>query len=40
MEGLKNYGRYFDLEFDDIFKVKIDLNKAIKYTVGRTEIYA
>ena len=28
MEGLKNYGRYYELNFDDIFQIKIDLNKS------------
>ena len=28
MEGLKTYGRYFELNIDDIFALKIDLNKT------------
>ena len=26
MEGLKKYGRYYELNIDDIFNLKIDLN--------------
>lgn len=28
MEGIKKYGRYYELNFDDIFQIKIDLNKS------------
>ena len=27
MEGLKTYGKYYEVNFDDIFQIKIDLNK-------------
>ena len=27
MEGLRSYGKYYELMLDNVFKIKIDLNK-------------